>query len=69
MKTGRTAPELPLFRKTPDLYRTPNFRKILLPLDGRSGTYRVSKAREDKADGPVLDMEEATVLLSMNAKG
>ena len=31
--------------------------------------YKVSKARKDKAKGPVLDVEEATVLLSTNAKG
>jgi hypothetical protein len=31
--------------------------------------YEVSKVREDKASGPVLDAEEVTVLLSSNAKG
>jgi hypothetical protein len=78
MKTGRIAPDI---RKTPNLYRTPdlhrtpnlrkalNIRKILLPLDGRSRTRRVSKVREDKAYRPVLDVEEATILLSINAKG
>jgi hypothetical protein len=81
MKTGRTAPELPLSRKTFDLRKTLDIcsvldihkvldiRKILLPLDDRNGTYGVSKVREDKASRPVLDAEEVTVLLSMNAKG
>ena len=81
MKTSRIAPELPLSRKTLDLRKAvnirkisnickiPNIRKILLPLDGRSGTHRVSKAREDKAGGPILDIKEVTVLLSLNAKG
>ena len=70
--TGRTALDL---RKTPNIRRTLNIRKvlnirkILLPLDGRSGTHGVSKARKDKAGGPVLDAEEVTVLLSSNAKG
>ena len=66
MKTGRIAPNI---RKTPDLYKVLNIRKILLPLDGRSRTYKVSKARENKASRPVLDAEEVTVLLSTNAKG
>ena len=72
MKTGRTAPDI---RKTPNLHRTLNIhkvlniRKILLPLDGRSRMYKVSKVREDKASRPVLDAEEATVLLSTNTKG
>ena len=69
MKTGRTVPELPLFRKILDIRKTPDIRKILLPLDGRSGTHGVSKVREDKASGPVLDAEEVSVLLSMNVKG
>jgi len=81
MKTGRTAPKLPLFRKAVNLCKTvniyrildirkvPNIRKILLPLDSRNGTYGVSKARKDKASGPVLDTEEVTVLLSINIKG
>jgi len=59
MKTGRTAPKLPLFRKAVNLHKTidlrktlnirkvPNIREILLPLDGRNGTYRVSEAREN----------------------
>ena len=55
--------------KTVDLYRTVNIRRTLLPLDGYNGTYEVSKVREDKASGPVLDVEEVTVLLSLNAKG
>jgi len=63
MKTGRTAPKLPLFRKTLDI------RRILLPLDGHNRTHRVSKAREDKASRPVLDAEEVTILLSINVKG
>jgi len=77
MKTGKIAPNL---RKTVDLRKAlntrrildirkvPNIRKILLPLDGRNGTHRVSEAREDKASGPVLDAEEVTVSLSMNVK-
>jgi len=75
MKTGRTAPKFPLFYKTLNLYKTvnirktSNIRKILLSLDGRSGTYGVSKAREDKAGRPVLDAEEVTVSPSTNAKG
>ena len=62
-------------RKTVDLYKTVdickalNICKILLPLDGRNWTYGVSKVREDKANGPVLDTEEATVSPSTNAKG
>jgi hypothetical protein len=58
-----------LYRKTINLRKTINIRKILLPLDGLSGTYRVSKVREDKAYRPVLDAEEVTILLSINAKG
>ena len=46
-----------------------NVRKILLPLDGRSGTYGVSKVCENKAYRPVLDVEEVTVSPSINAKG
>ena len=46
-----------------------NVRKILLPLDGRSRTYRVSKVCKDKAYRPVLDAEEVTILPSTNAKG
>ena len=71
-KTGGTAPDI---RRTPDLRRTLNIRKvldirkILLHLDDRSGTHGVSKVREDKACRPVLDVEEVTVLPSMNAKG
>ena len=62
-------------RKTPDLYRAldirkvPNIRKILLPLDGRNGIYRASKVYKDKANGPALDAEEVTILLSTNIKG
>ena len=59
MKTGRA--EL-------DLRRTLDIRKILLPLDGCNGTRRVSKAREDKANGPILDAEGVTVLLSTSIK-
>ena len=72
IKTGRTAPDI---RRTPDLRRTLDIRKaldirkVLLPLDGCSGTYEVSKVREDKACRPVLDAEEVTVLPSTNAKG
>jgi hypothetical protein len=56
-------------RKTLDLRKVLNIRKILLPVDGRNGTHGVSKVREDKAGGPVLDAEEVTVLPSTNAKG
>ena len=43
-------------------------------MNDRSRTYEVSKgreskAREDKAGGPVLDAEEVTVSPSTNAKG
>ena len=55
--------------KIPNLCRTLNICKILLPLNSRSGTHRVSKAREDKASRPVLNAEEVTILLSINAKG
>jgi len=58
-KTGRAGLDL---RKTTDI------RRILLPLNDRSGAYRVSEAREDKAGRPVLDAEEVTILLSSNAK-
>jgi len=52
-----------------NIRRTPDIRKILLPLDGRNRIYGVSKAREDKASRPVLDAEEVTILLSTNTKG
>jgi len=58
-----------LLRKTFDIRTIFNIRKILLPLDGRSGTYRVSKVCEDKAYRPILDAEEVTILPSTNAKG
>ena len=76
-KTGRAAPDIrrtvnlrrtPDIRKTVDLRRTLDIRKILLPLNGRNGTRRVSKAREDKANRPVLDAEEVTVSPSTNVK-
>ena len=63
-----------MFYRTVNIHRTINIRrtlniyKILLPLDGRNGTYGVSEAREDKACRPVLDMEEVTVSLSTNVK-
>ena len=69
IRTGGTALKLPLSYKTINLYRTIDIRRTLLPLDGRNGTYKVSKVRKDKASGPVLDVEEVTVLLSSNAKG
>jgi hypothetical protein len=56
-------------RKTLNIRGVLNIRKILLPLDGRNGTYGVSKVREDKASRPVLDAEEVTVSLSTNVKG
>jgi hypothetical protein len=31
--------------------------------------YKVSKVRKNKASRPVLDIEEVTILLSINAKG
>jgi len=80
MKTYRTAPELPLSYKAINFYKTlnvykalniykaPNICKILLPLNNYNRMYRVSKAREDKAYRPVLDTEEITILLSINAK-
>ena len=58
-----------MLRKTFDIRTIFNIRKILLPLDGRSGTYRVSKVCEDKAYRPILDAEEVTILPSTNAKG
>ena len=57
-----------MLRKTFDIRTIFNIRKILLPLDGRSRTFGVNKARKDKADGPVLDAEEVTILLSTNIK-
>jgi hypothetical protein len=69
MKTGRIAPKLPLLRKTLNICKIFDIRKILLPLDGRNGTHGVSKVREDKASGPILDTEKVTVLLSTNVKG
>ena len=54
--------------KAPNICKAPNIYKILLPLDSRNGIYRVSKAREDKASGPVLDIEGVITLLSINAK-
>ena len=71
-KTGRTGLDLrkiPDLRKTLNICKTFNIRRILLLLDDRSGAYGVSKVRKDKAGGPVLDAEEVTVLLSSNAKG
>ena len=56
-------------RKTLDLYKTLDIRKVLLLLDDRNGTHGVGEAREDKASRPVLDAEEVTVLPSTNAKG
>jgi hypothetical protein len=68
VKAVRIAPELPLSRKTFDLHKILNIRKILLPLDGRNGTHRVSKVREDKASRPALDVEEVTVSPSTSVK-
>jgi len=76
-KIGRTAPDIRRtfvlrkaldLRKAFNLRRTPNIRKILLPLEGRNGTHGVSKARKDKANGPILDAEEVTVSPSTNIK-
>jgi hypothetical protein len=78
IKTGRIALDLykildiyrtPDLRKTLNLRKALDIRKMLLLLDDRSRTYEVSKVREDKACGPVLDVEEVTVLPSTNAKG
>ena len=72
MMTSRIALNLhktPNIYKTLNIYKVLNIRKILLPLDSRNGVYRVSKAREDKASRPVLNTEEVTILLSLNAKG
>ena len=66
MKTGRAAPNI---RKTVNLCRTLDIRRILLLLDDRNGTHEVSEAREDKASRPVLDVEEVTILPSTNVKG
>ena len=66
--------KLPLFYKTVnlykalDIYKALNIRKILLPLDGCSRIYRVSKAYKDKAVKPVLDAKEVITLLNTNAK-
>ncbi len=74
MKTGRTAPELLLSRKTPDLRKildlckTLNICKILPLLDDRNGIHKVSRTRKDKAGRPALDVEEVTVLLSISVK-
>ena len=56
------------FRQIFNIRRTPNIRKILPPLDNYSGTYGVSKVCKDKANRPVLDIEEVTILLSINVK-
>ena len=55
-------------RKALNIRKTVDIRKILLPLDGHSRTYGVSKARKDKANGPVLDAEEVTVSPSTSVK-
>ena len=65
MKTSRIALDP---YKTFNLYKVLNIHKILLPLDDRNGTYRVSKVREDKANRLVLGAEEITILLSINIK-
>ena len=72
MKTGRIVLNLRKtlnLRKALDIRKVPNIRKILLPLDGRNGIYRASKVYKDKANGPALDVEEVTILLSTNIKG
>jgi len=55
--------------KAVNIYKAINIRKILLPLNGYSGMYGVSKTSEDKASRPVLDVEKVIALLSINAKG
>ena len=56
------------FYKTLNVYKALNIYKILLPLDGHNKTHRVSKAREGRAGGLVLDIEKVTILLSTNVK-
>jgi hypothetical protein len=56
-------------RKALNLYKTLNIRKTLPLLDNRNRTHGVSRVREDKANGPILDIEEVTILLSINTKG
>ena len=65
MKVGRTALDL---SKALNIHKIPDLCKILLPLVGHSRTYKVSKAREDKAGRPVLDTGEVTISPSTNAK-
>jgi hypothetical protein len=55
--------------KVLNIYKTLNIYKILLPLDDYNRTHGVSKIRKDKASRPILDTEEVTILLSINAKG
>jgi len=68
MKTSRIVLKLPLSYKAVNFYKTFNIRKILLPLDGCGGIYRVSKVCEDKAGRLVLDIERVITLLSINVK-
>jgi hypothetical protein len=78
MKTGRAALNIyktfdlhrtPNIRRAPDIRKAANIRKILVPLDSCNGTHGVSKVCKDKAGRPILDVEEVTISLSINAKG
>ena len=51
-----------------NVYRAPNIYRILLPLNGRNRTRGVSKTYKNKVSRHVLDIEEVTVLLNINAK-
>ena len=66
MKTSKIALD---FYKTFNLYKAFNICKILLLLNNCNGIYGVSKIYKDKASRPVLDIEEVTISLSINAKG
>ena len=54
--------------KALNIRKAPNIYKILLPLDDHNRTYKVSKARKDKASRPALNIKEATILLSISVK-
>ena len=69
MKTSRTAPKPPLSRRTLDIRKALDIRRTLPLLDNHNGTHGVNEAREDEANGPILDAEEVTISPSMNAKG
>ena len=56
---------IPDIRRTLNIRKVLDIRKIILPVDERSGTYGVNK---DKAGRPVLDAEEVTVSPSTSVK-